>query len=351
MPQLPSEDLDHVLAHTSGLWDAMRGSSLFVTGGTGFVGRWLVESLCWANEQLGAQVSAVLLTRDPEAFRAEAPHIAGKPWIRLHRGDVCSFEYPEDTFDFVIHAATARSFKPDSRRPLSTFDQDIEGTRRVLDLARQRGAERFLFTSSGAVYGKQPPDLSHIPEEYAGAPSSTDTASAYGQAKRVSEFMCTMHAQQYGFSAAIARLFAFVGPRLPLGENFAVGNFIRDVLGGGPVRIAGDGTPYRSYLYAADLAIWLWTILMKGQSARPYNVGSGTAVNIRDLARAVVDATAPGTKIECARTPVAGQPAARYVPSPRRAEIELGLRSLIPLDEGVRRTYFWNQPLLVSSIH
>jgi dTDP-glucose 4,6-dehydratase len=169
-----------------------------------------------------------------------------------------------------------------------------------------------------------------------------DAASAYGQSKRVSEWLCAVYARQYGFDALIARLFAFVGPHLPLDANYAVGNFIRDVLAGGPVRIAGDGTPYRSYLYAADLAIWLWTILIKGETLRPYNVGSGQALTIAELARTVVDATIPETPIEITQKTVPGAPPLRYVPCVTRAEQELGLRPWISLTEGIRRTYVFS---------
>jgi dTDP-glucose 4,6-dehydratase len=249
----------------------------------------------------------------------------------------------------VIHAATERYFPPGGERPVSTFDADIAATRRTLEFARTHGAARFLFTSSGAVYGKQPPEMTHIPEDYPGAPSPSDAGSAYGQAKRISEFLCSSYASVYGFDALIARLFAFVGPYLPLDANYAIGNFIRDGLAGGPIRIEGDGTPYRSYLYAADLAIWLWAIFFRGVSARPYNVGSPKALTVGDLARRVVAVTAPGANVEIARQAQPGAPPSRYVPDTRRAETELGLRVSIPLEEGIRRACDWRRRVLATA--
>ena len=343
MENLLRRDLDHVLAHTEALWQDARGQRFFITGGTGFVGAWLVESLLWANHRLNLGVSAVLLTRNPAAFRSRCPHLADDRAVTLHAGDAAGFEFPDGSFPLVVHAATERYVAPSAEMPASTLDRDLAATRRVLELARFRGGSHFLFTSSGAVYGRQPAALTHIPEDYAGAPSATDTGSAYGQGKRISEFLCSTHSQVYGFRAAIARLFAFVGPYLPLDQHYAVGNFIRDAMAAGPVRIAGDGTPYRSYLYAADLAIWLWTILFRGQPARAYNVGSADEVTIADLARRVVSVIAPAVEIRTARQPEPGAPASRYVPATERAEKELGLRSWIPLEEGVRRTWEWHK--------
>lgn len=337
-PASLSQDLDHVLAHTEQIWQELRNASVFITGGTGFVGTWLVESFVWANRRLNLGAKATLITRNPEAFARKAPHVASDPSVQTLRGDACSFEFPEGEFPFVIHAATESGLPP-----IQQFDRDVQATRHVLEFARTHGTRRLLFTSSGAVYGKQPSGLSHIPEDYAGAPSTMDPVSTYGQAKRVSEWMCGIYARQFGFNALIARLFAFVGPHLPLDINYAVGNFVRDVLAGGPVRIGGDGTPYRSYLYAADLAIWLWTILAKGESLRPYNVGAGEALSIADLARTVVDATVPGIPIEIAQKVVPGAAPARYVPSIQRAGQELGLQPLIDVREGIRRTYAWHR--------
>ena len=334
-------DLDHVLEHTERLWAEVRGERLFITGGTGFVGTWLMESLLWANRRLGLGISAVLLTRNPSAYRQRLPHLADDPCVTLHAGDARSFEYPDGSFPLVIHAATERYSPPSADRPAATFSRDLAATERVLELARARRTRRLLFTSSGAVYGKQPADILHIPEEYAGAPLGTDTNSAYGQAKRASEFLCSSYARVFGFHCAIARMFAFTGPHLPLEENYAAGNFMRDALAGGPVRLAGDGTSVRSYLYAADLAIWLWTILLRGTSGVAYNVGSPHAVSIAELARCVVEASGREIGIEVGKFSPPGVPRSRYIPAVERARSELGLCQWISLEEGLRRMYRW----------
>lgn len=341
MKRLPERDLRHVLDHTQPLWGDLRGRAVFLTGGTGFVGTWLVESLLWISDQLNLGVATVVLTRDPDRFRARCPHLANHPAVSLVSGDVRSFAFPDGQFPFVIHAATERIVEPEERQPLGSFERDVMGTHRVLEFARSHGVRRLLFTSSGAVYGRQPSDLTHVAEDYAGAPMTLDARTVYAQAKRVSEFMCASYGRSFGFDALIARLFAFVGPHLPLDANYAVGNFIRDAIDGNPIRIAGDGTPFRSYLYAADLSIWLWTILFRGTPAIPYNVGSPEALSIADLAQAVLRATEANAGIEIARKPISEAPAQRYVPATRRAEDDLGLRVLISVEDGIRRTSDW----------
>jgi nucleoside-diphosphate-sugar epimerase len=342
-----ARDLDHVLAHTSGLWDELRGARLFITGGTGFFGCWLLETFLWANDRLNLDASAVVLTRDRRAFQRKAPHLAMHRAVALHHGDVRTFEFPDGGFSHVIHAAT------DSGKPLAErdrpmmFETIVTGARRTLEFARGAAARRFLLTSSGAVYGRQPAELTHIDEAYVGGPDPLHPGHVYGEAKRAAEMLCALHADAE-LQPAIARCFAFVGPYLPLDVHFAVGNFIRDALQGGPIRISGDGTPYRSYLYAADLAIWLWTILLRGQPMRAYNVGSAAALTIRELAHVVAEACAPVVKVDLARAPRAGAPAERYVPSVRRAETELGLRVTVPLEEAVRRTIDWHRCAVIG---
>ncbi len=343
-----SQDLDHILTHTEELWVSSRGERFFLTGGTGFVGSWLVESLLWANKRLNLKISATLLTRDRERFCARHPHLAGDPALNLYRGDCTAFDYPAGSFPFIVHAASGRYAASTQEQPASAFSTDVAAIEHMLEFAHLRQTKRFLFTSSGAVYGKQPPQLTHVPEDYVGAPLPTDSDAAYAHAKRTAEFLCCCYSRSYRFDVMIARLFAFTGPYLPLDENFAVGNFIADVLAGGPVRITGNGKPYRAYLYAADLAIWLWTILFRGKPAFPYNVGSPDELTIAELARVVVAHSVPGTEIHIAGKPKPGAPSERYVPSITQAAEDLGLKVWIPLEEGIRRMWLWNQARIAS---
>jgi dTDP-glucose 4,6-dehydratase len=336
---LPKEDLEHILSNTRSLWDHLRGGRIFVTGATGFFGIWLLESFAFANKSLDLGAKLVGLSRDPNAFYAKAPHLAQESSIALYRGDVRDFDFPNGSFTHVIHAGTTSSAPVLSSVMLNTI---IRGTKRTLEFALAAGAKRFLFVSSGAVYGKQPPEMTHIPETYLGSPDVMDPKSAYGEGKRVGELLCAIAHKEHGLETTIARCFAFVGPHLPLDTHFAIGNFIRDAMKGVPIKVK-DGTPYRSYLYAADLAVWLWIILFQGKACHPYNVGSDQEITIAGLAKSVASIFNNSIKIHSTSTPDPRSPVSRYVPSVGRAESEMGLRVLVPLNQSILRMAAWHR--------
>jgi len=336
---LPLDDLEHVFQSTRGLWSELDGARILITGGTGFFGQWLLGSLLFAARTLRLDLQVVVLTRDAERFRRAALHIANDPRLRVLVGDVRTFDLPDERFSHVIHAATDAGTRLNEDDPLLMVSTIVDGTRRVLDLARRHEVRALLLTSSGAVYGRQPPDLSCIDETFAGAPDPVRAQSAYGEGKRVAEHLCALYHTKFGVPAKIARCFAFIGPGIQLDAQYAIGNFIRDALRGGPIMIKGDGTPYRSYLHTADLAVWLWVILLRATPARPYNVGSETAVTIADLAQRI--AARVGTIVHFADSPASGVLAERYVPCTARARDELGLKLRIDLDDALDRTLRW----------
>ena len=207
-------------------------------------------------------------------------------------------------FSYVVHAATEASAKLNTQAPLVMFDTIVEGTRRMLEFSAGHSVRRFLFVSSGAVYGKQPPNLTHIDESFEGGPNTVDRASAYAEGKRAAEMLCALAAGP-NIEVAIARGFAFVGPYMPIDAHFAIGNFISDALRGGPIQVKGDGRAVRSYLYASDLAVWLWTMLFKGRSGCAYNVGSEDALNVAALAHEVAAALPGESGVKIASSPMA----------------------------------------------
>ena len=335
------EDLDGVLAQTAGLWDELRGARVLITGGTGFFGCWMLETLLRANQRLGVRASAVVLTRNVRAFSQKAPHLAAHPAVTLQEGDIRTWTWRGGSLSHVIHAGTDTQPPRTRDDRLRVFETIVDGTRRTLDVAERTGAMRFLMTSTGAIYGRQPATTTHLREDYAGGPGTTDPQAAGAEGKRAAEMLCALYAEG-PLHPTIARCFAFVGPYLPLDGHLAIGSFMAAALEGRAIEIAGDGTPLRSYMYASDLAAWLWTILLRGERGRAYNVGSEAAISIADMARAVATAAGSRAGVTIALQAKDGPPE-RYVPSTERARTELGVRMTVDFNEALRRTLAWHR--------
>ena len=312
---------------------------ILVTGGTGFFGRSLLRY--WLAHGLqGHPIAPVtLLSRDPAAFQTCYPEFSNLPWLNFHAGDISDpTSLPvHGAFSHILHAAADSTLGPQFA-PLARYRRIVDGTRNLLDFAVAVGAHRFLLTSSGGIYGPQPPDLLALPEDWPGSPALLDPATAYSQGKRAAEHLCALYQGTGGLDTVIARGFAFVGPDLPLDVHFAIGNFIRDALCRDAIEVRGDGSPMRTYLYQDDLAHWLLTLLERGRAGEAYNLGSDEVISIADLAHLVRDLLAPGKPVRILGQGGDAQQRNRYVPDIRKAQRELGLKVTVPLAEAIRRT-------------
>ena len=339
-PDLPTRDLEDVLETTRSVWNDLANARIFITGGTGFFGTWLLESFTHINNRLNLNSSLVVLTRDPDSFRRRSPRLAENNFVSLVKGDVLNPLADLGSFDAVIHAATSASADLEHNDPETMFSTIVSGTDHLIALASESGKIPFLLTSSGAVYGRQPPDLEFVTEDWRTENENTDSLTAYARGKREAEQRCLRAATSTNLQMKIARCYAFVGPHLPLDRHFAIGNFIRDGIAKRPIEVKGDGTTVRSYLYASDLVAWLWTILIKGEPSRPYNVGSSAAITMNDLAQVVATGFSPKPAVTIAKPRTTGS-IDRYVPSVKRALDELGLKAQVELSEAVSRTIEW----------
>lgn len=336
-------DLEYVVKGVGKAWDALKEKSVLITGGTGIIGKWLIATLLHADQRYGLGVKITVVSRNPHAFQSRYPILGKDTRLNWIGDDVRTFTLPKNAlFSHVIHGATdvvaARSAE-------NVLDTCITGTRRVIEHARRCGTSRLLLLSSGAVYGKTPPDLGAIPETFTGELDCLSSDAAYGQGKRVSEMLCAIENEKGEIRIPIARCFAMVGPYLPLDKHFAIGNFIDSVIHDQPIKIKGDGTPVRSYLYMADVALRLWRLLFEGRGGTAYNIGGDIPLTIEALARLVVRILESGVDIHIENKARHGAHANTYYPDNRRFKSEFGLDAGIGLEEAVKRTAAWYQNL------
>jgi nucleoside-diphosphate-sugar epimerase len=344
------EDLEHVTRLIEPCMYQWKSARILVTGATGFFGNWLLETFHHANQALGLGAELVGIGSLAEDFALHCPNLVGLDDVTLIKADIRQLgtelvsQLPDwgQRIDAVIHAAIHVDSATYERQPLSTLETGVLGVWEALELARHAKVRRFLFVSSGAVYGSQPAGTEYLYEDHGAHLDSASHQSAYAEGKRIGETLCAGYLREHGLPVTIARPFAFVGPHLPLNRQFAIGNFMRDALAGGPIIVQSDGTPVRSYLYAADLAVWLWTILGRGALGRPYNVGSDKAVTLREVADVVNAVASPGGSVDIRGTAASG-PSSRYVPSTLRARLELGLAETVQLEDAIRRTVDWHR--------
>jgi nucleoside-diphosphate-sugar epimerase len=343
MSALPECDLEFVTEFTRDDWINRRNERFFITGASGFVGSWMLESLLHANERLNLNLSVVVCTRNKPALYSRYPRLVNSGVLSACEGRLETIEFPTGTFSHVVHLAT-NAHQNEPGRVGSSFFDDLTSSKRIAEFAVSAAVDRLLFTSSGAVYGRPVTGMSRFSEDYAGGPSIADIKTGYGQAKRGSEFMFQCLAENAQTNVVIARLFAFIGPRLPLSEGYAIGNFIRDAISDQPIVILSDGKPKRTYLYAGDLAAWLWRLLFRGPSRSVYNVGGSQDVSISELAHIVAATLAPSTPvvIKNARATTDGD---HYVPDVSKARDSFGLREFTSLEEGIRKTANWHRRL------
>lgn len=328
---LPPADLAGILRRLEKEWPELQGRRIFISGGTGFFGKWLLGALAFADAELSLGLHLAVLSRDPARFLEKYPD--AQRAFQFQAGDVTDFRAPDARYDFLLHAATDTTAITTPAQEEERSRTILEGTRRMLDLTRQSGARRLLNISSGAIYGAAAARRSGAREE---DDSSSQPVTAYGRAKREAELLCA----ESGLDFVTARAFAFLGPHLPLDAHYAAGNFLRDAQRGGPILVRGDGTALRSYLYPADLVVWLLRLLLNGQSGRAYNVGSNEIVSTAELAQKIAAAASPPTEV-IIQSALPQGPQNIYLPDIRRAQTELKLEVEVRLDDAIHRSLAW----------
>lgn len=321
----------------------LRGTTVTVTGGTGFVGTWVAEAIAHLNDHHGFGSRLTLIGRRIDRFSVTRPHLATRPDLQLVSADVRHLvELPRDTA-WLVHAAGNPDNRFHASNPLETMRVIADGTAAVLAAAeRCSDLRRVLALSSALVYGVQPVEVEQVAEAAAELAPPLSASSAYAEAKRYAEVLCLASRSQSRLPCSIARPFTFVGPYHALDTPWALNSFIRDALTGGPIRVLGSGRTVRSFLFGSDVAAWVLALLVASEPGRAYNLGSPHSLALADAAAIVASMFDPAPDVLLntqAGTPV---PESRLVPDTAAAGA-LGLEVRVGFEEAVGLTIDWQR--------
>ncbi|CAN5778179.1 GDP-mannose 4,6-dehydratase [soil metagenome] len=300
-----------------------------VTGGAGFVG----SHLCRRLVSDGHEVTCVdnLITGQ----RGNITDLLDQPAFRFVEADVT--QTPTLNVDVIMHLASPASPVDYDRYPLETMTANSQGTWRLLDIARETGA-RVVFVSTSEAYGD--PLVHPQPETYWGNVDPIGPRACYDESKRFGEALLMTYRRVHGVSAAIVRVFNTYGPAMRLDDGRVMPEFFGAAFAGEPLRVHGDGSQTRSFMYVDDLVEGLLHVALDKQAdGQVLNIGNPEEITIGELAETIVRRFAPQAKVKSVpardgdpkqRCPDIGRMIARY-----------GWRPTVPLEDGLRATADW----------
>ena len=318
--------------------DKLKNSNILITGGTGFVGKWLTEMLIYLNENFNFNTTVYLLARNIP----KDSNYSRISYIHYIKSDIRNIKELPNVLNYIIHAAGTPDSKEHVSNPIKTIDTIIGGTQKILDLSsRLPSLIKFIYISSNKIYGN---NFSTIPiDESNSTIIGYNNQDIYSESKRMSETICKSYISEFHLPITIIRPFAFIGPFQYLDKPWAINNFIRDAILGGPIRILGNEHSSKSYMYGSDLANYILNILVFGKIGEAYNVGSSNPITLMDLANKIkkINNTEIEIKIKSSKD--------NYIKTifdvPKMTKIEhyLNIKPAFDIEESLKRTILWNK--------
>lgn len=317
--------------------------NIAITGGTGFLGTWLVETIAALNDEFDLEARLQLYSRNPRDWAETVPHLASRKDIEYQSVDIrAPFQFAPGT-THIIHAAGIPDNRVHSSDPLRVFHTSVVGTLNTLEAAsKQNKLEKFLFIGSGL--------LSSVPSAGRGGledhflPFDPNTPHAvYLEGKRAAENLSAIYRSQFRIPVTVIRPFTLVGPYQLPDRPWAINNFIRDALAGGTIRLQGDGSPRRSFLYGSDAAFWTLCALASGAVARAYNLGGGAPVSLKEAAECVARVVGKHIKISYGTLSKEQMRPQDFYPDLSRIRTELGVKESFTLQEAIEATIAWQK--------
>jgi len=339
------EDISEILQRIDDICDDLAGKNIVITGARGFLGRYFIEIFKRLNEsRLDKPVNITAIDNFITAGNYGNASIEDQN-IRFIQHDVIQPLTITQDVDFIVHAAGIASPQYYQKYPLETLQVAIDGTRNMLELARQKNA-KFVFFSSSEIYGD--PDPQNIPtkEDYRGNVSSLGPRACYDESKRVGETLCYIFGNYFGVKTNMIRPFNFYGPGMQEKDFRVLPNFASKIKAGEPLRVYGDGKQTRTYCYITDALTGLLRVILRGAPNEVYNIGTdGPEVSVIQLVLTIKQKIRKDISYEIIGYPpnYPTNDPSRRCPDINKAKNQLDFEPIVTLEDGLKRFLSWTE--------
>ena len=333
------EDIKSIANELEEFYNELEGKTVLIAGGKGFLGTYFTSVLTKINETLSKPMKIIVL--DSLITSKDKKDSVNQNIEFLEQDISKSFEI-DDNIDYIIHAASIASPPTYRKFPIKTVDVNYQGTKNLLEIAKEKKVRSMLLLSSSEIYGD--PEIFPTPESYVGKVSCTGPRACYDESKRLAETISILYFQQYKIPIKIARPFNVYGPYLNLDDGRIIPDFMNNAINKSQIIIHSDGSPTRSFCYVSDAIGGFFKLLLSKHDGIICNVGNDEEVSVKNVADTIKNIVAKPISIKIIESNDPNY--TKDNPQRRCPDLSLIKKSVnyipkIDLEEGLKRVYKW----------